>query len=543
MPLPGERHLTTPPADGTPARDVTQALHEALVHERAGRMAEAIDAYTVAIELAERSGERTALAEALRLVAVLWHRQDDSVRAREACRKSYLVACELGDDALAAAALNTLGGLDLTTDAPERARENFLGALALGGANGPLRARVEQNLGILANIQGQLDEASARYLRSLDAYRTAGDDHGCAVAYNNLGMVSADRGRLEEAEGYFRECQAIALRSGDRYLQAGCLVNRAEIAVERQRFENARQHAEDALELFARLGGRGARADAHRVLGMLYRETGRPERAEAELRTALELAAAAGSALNEAEAARELAILFQVQGRNREALGLLNSARQLFGRVDARADLVNVGGKVAELEAIYMAVVRSWGRSLESRDHHTFGHCERVARTAVAVARALRLDEHAETTILLGAYLHDLGMVRVPPEILRKRSALTRAEVDVWHMHPIWGVDLLADVAFPWDLKPIVRWHHERRDGTGYPDGLAGGAIPRGAQIVGIASAYDALTSPRAGRPARSPAAAVEQIMSWRAAWDGEVVAAFLRVAPLGDAPPSPAPH
>jgi HD-GYP domain-containing protein (c-di-GMP phosphodiesterase class II) len=532
MPLPGDGRASAAAEPARAARPTAESvLGGAREHERAGRTAEAIAAYEEAIGLAEHAGERALLADALRRVAVLWHRRDDSERARHACRRSYAVARELGDDLLAAAALNTLGGLDLTTDAPERARENFLGALALGGSSGRLRARVEQNLGILANIHGELDEASTRYQRSLEAYRTAGDDHGCAVAYNNLGMVSADRGRLEEADRYFRECQRLAAEGEDRFLLADCLVNHAEVEVARQRFEDARQHAEVALELFVQLGGHGAKADAHRVLGMLYRETGRPERAEAELRAALELAAAAGSALNEAEAARELAILFQMQGGNQQALDLLNTARRLFGRVDARADLVNVSGKVAELEAMYMAVVRSWGRSLESRDHHTFGHCERVAGTAVAIARALALDERTETTILLGAYLHDLGLVRVPPEILRKRIELTRSEVDLWHMHPIWGVDLLADVEFPWDLKPIIRWHHERCDGTGYPDGLAGAAIPRGAQIVGIAAAYDAVTIPRAGRPALAPDAAIAQIVRWRAAWAPEIVAAFLQVA------------
>jgi len=530
MPSPGDAPLTAAPgAQDTPTAEAT--LRAAQDFERAGQIAEAIAAYEALVALAERAGEPAALAEALRRVAVLWHRRDDSARARDACRRSYAVACELGDDLLAAAALNTLGGLDLTTDAPDRARQHFLGALALGGSSGRLRARVEQNLGILANIHGELDEASTRYQRSLEAYRAAGDDQGCAVAYHNLGMVSADRGRLEEADGYFRACQDLAARCGDLFLQGDCLVNHAELEVARQRFEHARQHAEAALDLFTQLGGRGTRAEAHRVLGMLYCETGRPERAEAELRTALELADASGSALNEAEAARELAVLFQTQGRNQEAMNLLNTARRLFGRVDARADLVNVSGKVAELEAIYMAVVRSWGRSLESRDHHTFGHCERVARTSVAIARALALNAEAETTILLGAYLHDLGMVRVPPELLLKRTALTRSEVDLWHMHPIWGVDLLAEVEFPWDLKPIIRWHHERCDGTGYPDGLAGAAIPRGAQIVGIAAAYDALTSPRAGRPALAPDAAVAQILHWRAAWAPHVVAAFLQVA------------
>src|SRR2546426_6061093 len=88
-------------------------------------------------------------------------------------------------------------------------------------------------------------------------------------------------------------------------------------------------------------------------------------------------------------------------------------------RLDARVDLVHVGGKVAELEGTYLALVRAWGQSIESSDSYTFGHCERVAQHAVAMARALGLAEEDETTVLLGAYLHDVGKVRVPHEILR----------------------------------------------------------------------------------------------------------------------------
>src|SRR5205823_13631617 len=87
----------------------------------------------------------------------------------------------------------------------------------------------------------------------------------------------------------------------------------------------------------------------------------------------------------------------------------------------------------------YLAVVREWGQSLESADTYTFGHCERVAQLGVAVARALGLDEHAQTTVRLGAYLHDLGKVRVPHEILSKPGPLTRDEFEVVQMHPIWG--------------------------------------------------------------------------------------------------------
>jgi HD-GYP domain-containing protein (c-di-GMP phosphodiesterase class II) len=143
------------------------------------------------------------------------------------------------------------------------------------------------------------------------------------------------------------------------------------------------------------------------------------------------------------------------------------------------------------------------------------------------VARALGLEERAETTILLGAYLHDVGKVRVPHEILHKPGRLTAAELELMRKHPIWGVELLTNIEFPWDLNPIIRWHHERYDGTGYPDGLRGDAIPLAAQIVGIVDAYDALMTGRFDEPPLTPAEALERITACRHWWSGPVFLAF----------------
>src|SRR5260370_32610023 len=214
--------------------------------------------------------------------------------------------------------------------------------------------------------------------------------------------------------------------------------------------------------------------------------------------------------------------------RNQDALTLLNAAHRLFGRLDARVALLHVDGKMAELETTYLAVVREWGQSIESSDTYTFGHCERVARAGVAVARALGMDEHTQTTVRIGAYLHDLGKVRVPHEILNKPGPLTRAEFEVVQMHPIWGIELLAAVEFPWDLKPIIRYHHERYDGTGYPDRLRGDAIPLSAQVVGIVDVFDALTTTRPYPHASSPRAALAQIKASRGLWSEAVFQAFL---------------
>jgi len=516
-------------AGGRSAPPAADLVAQARVQERAGCLAEAMECYEAAIAAAEQSGDIRALTDGLRRLAVVCHHRCQRERARALGERSCEVAERSGDRLLMAEALNTLGGLDLTSGALEDARSRFLRALALGGASVALRARVEQNLGILANIQGALVEAFTRYAQSLAAYRSAGDVYGCAVAYHNLGMVSADRELYDEADRYIQLSQDFAEQAGDVHLRALCLVNHAEVDVARQRFENARQDAEAALVLFDQLGAAAAKADAYRVIGMIYRESGRAALAESRLRTAIELAVAANSVLSEAEAVRELALLYQAQGRNVEALGLLNAAYRLFRRLDARVDLVDVGAKVRELEGTYLVLVREWGRSIESSDRYTFGHCERVARDAVAMARALGLSSEQETTVLIGAYLHDLGKVRVPHEILHKPGPLSRRELAEVRRHPLLGFELLADVEFPWDIKPIIRWHHERCDGSGYPDGLSGEEIPLAAQIVGILDFYDALRSTRPYKPALSRSEALAAIRQVRGWWCQQVFDAFIQ--------------
>ena len=119
----------------------------------------------------------------------------------------------------------------------------------------------------------------------------------------------------------------------------------------------------------------------------------------------------------------------------------------------------------------------------------------------------------------------------------------TPAELELVRMHPVWGVELLASIEFPWDLKPIIRWHHEHCDGTGYPDRLQGDEIPLAAQIVGIVEAYDTLTTGRFDQAALPPDEALARITACRRWWSDRVFAAFektMGAARLsGEAPPT----
>src|SRR5438105_1138977 len=195
----------------------------------------------------------------------------------------------------------------------------------------------------------RIADAMASYQAAIAAAEGAGESALLAEGLRRLAVIRHHRNESDEARRLCHTSYTVAHVAGERY-------------------ENARLDAEAALAVFDQLGVGSAKADAYRVLGMIYRETSRPALAESRLKSAIELAVGAASVLNEAEASRELALLYQTMGRNQEALSLLNTAHRLFGRLDARAHLVHVAGKMAELEATYLAVVREWGQSLESAD-------------------------------------------------------------------------------------------------------------------------------------------------------------------------------
>jgi putative nucleotidyltransferase with HDIG domain len=503
-------------------------LQAGRAYERQGRMPEAAAAYERAITAGEMSGVTPDSIEARRRLAVICHHRNEALRARTLCQQSYDEAMAAGLKVLAAEALNSLAGFEFEAGELSSSRQKFLAGLELGRESEELQGRILQNMGIIANVEGDLETARQHYLHSLQAFVHAGDERGCAIAYHNLGMISSDQEQWEEADRYFLASHTRASSLGDVHLQGLCQLNHAEVHIARQRYQKARECAETALRIFDQLGARLDKADAYKVLGAVYRETGHHAVAESRLRAAIDLAVETGSVLSEAEASREMALLNQAMGRNQDALRLLNSSHRLFRRLNARVDLVDIRGKVAELEGTFLKVVADWGQSIESSDRYTYGHCGRVAEYALKVAGTMGLEEDQLTTIRLGAYLHDLGKVRVPHEILNKPGRLTTEEFEIVKMHPIWGLELLAAVEFPWDIKPIIRSHHERYDGTGYPDRLKGDELPLHPMIICIADVYDALTTNRSYREALGKDEALEILENSRHWWRPDVYEAFM---------------
>lgn len=183
----------------------------------------------------------------------------------------------------------------------------------------------------------------------------------------------------------------------------------------------------------------------------------------------------------------------------------------------------------------YAATRTAFSGMLNARDNETEGHSERVVGYALAVGEELGLSPRELADLEVGALLHDIGKVGVPDAILHKQGPLTSEEWQEMRRHPEIGADLVGEIPFLRSALPVVRHHHERWDGSGYPDGLRGPMIPLAARIFSIADVYDALISDRPYRPALSPSVAVAEIeRASGSQFDPAVVAAFLKLVHAG---------
>ncbi len=158
------------------------------------------------------------------------------------------------------------------------------------------------------------------------------------------------------------------------------------------------------------------------------------------------------------------------------------------------------------------SVMLTLGEIIESRNAYTEGHCQRLADYAVALGGALGLDAHELALLECGGFLHDIGKIGIPDAVLLKPDTLTADEYEVLKQHTVIGDRLCRGLRSLNRVRTIVRHHHERLDGSGYPDGLRGDAIPLIAQIIGIVDVYDALTTIRPYKDAMEPASAYEEL-------------------------------
>jgi HD-GYP domain-containing protein (c-di-GMP phosphodiesterase class II) len=181
---------------------------------------------------------------------------------------------------------------------------------------------------------------------------------------------------------------------------------------------------------------------------------------------------------------------------------------------DLRETFKQERSRSQELQRSYMATVRALSNAVEARDAYTGKHAERVTAYGLEIARAMGLSLAYGSQTEFGFLLHDIGKVAIPDAILYKPSTLTDKERALMAQHPVIGSQIIRGIEFLGEAVQVVRSHHERWDGGGYPDGLAGEEIPMSARVFSVADVLDALTTDRPYRPASPLRVAREMIIA-----------------------------
>jgi diguanylate cyclase (GGDEF)-like protein/putative nucleotidyltransferase with HDIG domain len=202
------------------------------------------------------------------------------------------------------------------------------------------------------------------------------------------------------------------------------------------------------------------------------------------------------------------------------------SYRLYLGRLEAEKERVEIEKKhVEQIASLNMRTIEALALAIEAKDHTTHTHLQRVRTYAVEIAKDLGLSSDEIEALRAAALLHDIGKLAVPEHIINKPGRLTPEEFEKMKVHPLVGAEILDRVAFPYPVAPIVRSHHERWDGSGYPAGLAGQEIPIGARILSVVDCLDAMATDRQYRPAIPLDQAMEKVKEKSGTWfDPQVV-------------------
>ena len=489
--VPSVRHLT---AGGLPA-----VLERGQALEHHGQRDDARRIY----EHALRDGSATSSSEAaqlLRFVARTYLHDADYAAAADCAAAALAVAEQTHNEAGRGHAINFLAVVEWKQGNLDEAERLYQIASESAKRSGEARlaAMIASNLGIIATVRGEERQARMYYESCLALSRSAGRADQAIAALANLGQLHTQSGQYDIAGRHLTEARELSLVIGDRSNLIAIELHIAKLRIRQGDLAGARSACDRTRGILEQIGDAREAGEAEYVYGIVARAGGDAVAAEQHFLRAEQIGIARQDMILQGEIARELSELYRAQGRNRQTLQRLNHAHRLFAQLRARRELADVDRRTAKLENEFLDVVRKWGESIESKDIYTQGHCVRVADLACALWTKVHAgDDTSLFWFRIGALLHDVGKLMIPAEVLNKPGKLSDEEWEMMRGHPSAGVELLADIEFPWDVRPIVESHHERWDGRGYPHGLAGEEIPLTARVLCVADVYDALTSVR----------------------------------------------
>lgn len=405
-----------------------------------------------------------------------------------------------------------------------------------------LIAMIDSNVGTVAMIRGDLVAALDAFRLSRLGYQSLGLRNHEAEVLNNIGLAHVELGEFAEAEAAYRESARAFGEEGDRARQLDLAANQVQLYIAAKRYDEALAECEKLLGV-ATDKTPSWRGEVFRHMGVIARERSDFARAAEYLAKAESHAIETGDLLLRADVAEQLAELYWAQKRHGQMLQSLNDAHSLYSRLKVEHRLAQVERRNNALEERFHEMAKQWGDSIESKDRYTQGHCERVAFFACVLAESAGFNSQSLFWFRIGALLHDIGKIIVPTDVLNKPGKLTDEEWAIMKRHPEAGLELVADIDFPGHIKEIIRNHHERWDGAGYPDRLSGEKIPLAARILCVADVYDALTTTRSYRAGLTHAGAAEIMRTSIGQFDPHLLDVFLGWAETADIPGRPTPQ
>ncbi len=521
---------------------VSERIASAKQAEREGRWSDACSLYERLVRDPD-AHPPTRLA-ALRWLGRAYLEQGNRTAALDVLEAAVAAADVTGSPPAVAQALNVVGivyqmggDLDQAAAMYQAAREK-----AELSSDGALIAMIDQNLGTVAIIRGDLRAALEAFRLSHLGYQALGMRNHEAQILNNIGLAYMELGQLTNAEAAYAEAARGFEEEGDQARRRDLGVNQVQLYIAARRFDEA----EEASQGLLAVPGSEAqpwRGEVFRHVGVIARERADFARASEYLAMAKEHAAEGGDVLLKADVAEQEAELYWAQKRHREMLQSLNEAHAFYSQLKAQHRIQHIEKRNGVLEARFLEMAQQWGDSIESKDRYTQGHCERVAFFASVLADSAGFNNRSLFWFRIGALLHDIGKIIVPTEVLNKPGKLTPEEWTLMKRHPEAGLELVADIDFPGDIRAIIRNHHERWDGAGYPDGLAAENIPLAARILCVADVYDALTTTRSYRAGLRHDRAAEIMRSSAGQFDPNLLDTFLAWAETANIPGKPTPQ
>lgn len=428
-----------------------------------------------------------------------------------------------------ARALNGIATVYQSSGRTEEADRYYAEALSAAPPTGdPLAlGDIHQNRGTLACVRGDHESALLHFGASLKHYAAAEHQLGKAQALHNLGLLHIETGQHEEAALHIADAIEIFASQGDWRGHAAALLSKGNVAINRGDYRDAQNALELAFAYACRVDDPRLRAESLKFFGALNIARGEPALAARQLHNAVTVARAYRLPQVEAESLRELARALRQVQRNADALHALTAAHRIFSAIQAERGQADIAARLHRLESDFLDIVQYWIISIEEKDPYTKGHCQRVADYACRLATWAGLPQRELVWFRMGALLHDVGKTSIPAAILRKSGRLSEAEMLLVQQHPILGEKLISSVEFPWNIREMIRSHHERWDGKGYPDGLCGSSIPFTARILRFADVFDALTTSRPYRAALLPEDALQVMRADCGGFDPSLFALF----------------